>query len=56
MTHEPLSISVKLSETAGLSVFTWISVPARTGPVPKKKKPPACAEGFVQSARRVLTG
>ena len=30
MTHEPLSISVRLRETSRLSVFTWISVPART--------------------------
>src|ERR1700730_17937949 len=29
-THESLSISVKLIETSGLSVFTRISVPART--------------------------
>src|SRR5262249_42972218 len=29
-THESLAISVKLIETSGLSVFTRISVPART--------------------------
>src|SRR5215510_1456329 len=29
-THESLAISVKLNETSGLSVFTRISVPART--------------------------
>ena len=30
MTHEPLSISARLRVTSGLSVFTWISVPAFT--------------------------
>src|SRR5262245_56453490 len=29
-THESLAISLKLRETSDLSVFTWISVPART--------------------------
>ncbi|MNC93138.1 hypothetical protein D3C83_96980 [compost metagenome] len=29
-THESLAISLKLSATSGLSVFTRISVPART--------------------------
>src|SRR5678810_1227544 len=30
MTHDPWSISARLRETTGLSVFTRISVPART--------------------------
>ena len=30
ITHEPLSISVSVSDTDGLSVVTLISVPART--------------------------
>ena len=30
MTHDPWSISARLRETSGLSVFTRISVPART--------------------------
>lgn len=30
ITHESLFISLKLKETSGLSVFTWISVPARS--------------------------
>ena len=33
ITHEPLSSSVSLSDTDGISVVTLISVPARTLPL-----------------------